>query len=167
MAEREDSPPVSQNARVSAGLLILFLGRVYPTRVSLATDLSASEALALSFGGIGGRWVRVPTRGRMRNRYRTRKSKQTRKPMPVTPHQTPVDWDYRSGHVVGQVGRQKFDHLGAILHGTEPPKGDQFGPLTLALDAAGNNRRPVAITPGAMQIAVIANGPRSCARYRV
>jgi hypothetical protein len=27
--------------------------------------------------------------------------------------------------------------------------------------------RPVAITPGAMQLAVIPNGPRSCARYRV
>src|SRR5689334_6730697 len=60
-----DSPPAFQNARVSAGLLILFQGHVYPTRVSLATELSASEALAINFGGIGERWevadiVRIP-----------------------------------------------------------------------------------------------------------
>jgi hypothetical protein len=66
-----DSPPVSQNARVSAGLLILFLGRVYPTRVSLATVLSASKPLAV---WLRRHWrkVRLPPAFGSRIRYRTR-----------------------------------------------------------------------------------------------
>ena len=42
-----DSPTAAQNSKVSAGFLILFLDRVYPTRVSLAMVLSAIEALAV------------------------------------------------------------------------------------------------------------------------
>src|ERR1700730_17626298 len=71
MAEREDSPPVSQNTRVSAGFLILFLGRVYPTRVSLAMVLSASKPLRFSFVGIGGRCGNRP-KFESEIRYRTR-----------------------------------------------------------------------------------------------
>src|SRR5260370_12653490 len=52
-----------------------------------------------------------------------------------SPHQTAVDWDDRPGYIVGEIGRQELDHLGAILDGPEPPKGDQLGPITIALDA--------------------------------
>ena len=76
----------------------------------------------------------------------------------------------RPRHIVGSISREELDDLGAILDRSEPPKGDQLGPVTVALGADRNNRRmfrPVAITPGAIQFAVMPNGPRSCAKYRV
>src|SRR6266446_9582434 len=39
---RRDSPPISQKARFSAGFLILFLGRVYPKRVSPGNQENAT-----------------------------------------------------------------------------------------------------------------------------
>ena len=38
-----------------------------------------------------------------------------------------------AGHMVGQVGRQELDDLGAILDRTEPPQRDQFGSIAIAL----------------------------------
>ena len=54
----------------------------------------------------------------------------------LSPHQPAVDRDHRAGHIVGQVGRQELDDLGAILNGAEPPQRDQR-PGPNALDAAG------------------------------
>ena len=57
------------------------------------------------------------------------------------PRTNPLSRDHSAGHIVGQIGRQELDHLGAILDCPEPPKRDQFGPITVALNAARNDRR--------------------------
>jgi len=44
------------------------------------------------------------------------------------------------GHVIGQVGREELDHLGAILDCPEPSYSDQLRPITVALTAPRNNR---------------------------
>jgi hypothetical protein len=60
----------------------------------------------------------------------------------LSPNQAVVDRDNRTGHIVGQIGRKELDpHFGAILDSPKPPKGDQLGPITVALNAARNNRR--------------------------
>jgi hypothetical protein len=51
----------------------------------------------------------------------------------LSPHQAAIDRDYRTGHIVGQIGRQELDDLGAILDRPKPPKGDQLGPIAIAL----------------------------------
>ena len=79
----------------------------------------------------------------------------------LSPYQAAIDWDHGSGHIVGQVGGEELDHLGAVLDGPEPPKCDQLGSITIALNAARNNCRhnpSVAITPGAIQLTVIPKG---------
>jgi len=66
--------------------------------------------------------------------------------------QPALSWDYprtsppsiginRAGHIVREVGRQELDHLGAILDGPEPPQCNQLGAITVALNAARNDRR--------------------------
>jgi hypothetical protein len=42
----------------------------------------------------------------------------------LSPHQAAINRDYRTGHIIGQVGRQELDDPGAILHRPEPTKGD-------------------------------------------
>ena len=77
-------------------------------------------------------------------------------------NQTIVDRNYRAGHIVGEIGRRKLDDLGAILDRAEPPQGDQFGSIPIALGAAGNDglHNPTGSDPpGAMQFTVIPNGP--------
>jgi len=59
----------------------------------------------------------------------------------LSPDESAVDRNDCTRHIVGQIGRQKLDDLGAILDRTEPPKGDQFGPITIALNAPRNDRR--------------------------
>ena len=59
----------------------------------------------------------------------------------LSPHQAAIDWDHRPGHIVGQIGREELDDLGAILDGAKPPKGDQLGAITIALNAARNHGR--------------------------
>ena len=61
-------------------------------------------------------------------------------PSGISPHQSAIHRNHRTGHIVRQVGRKEFDDLGAIVHRPEPPKGDQLGPITVALDAARNDR---------------------------
>jgi len=41
---------------------------------------------------------------------------------------------------VGQVRREELDHLCTVLHRPKPPKGDQLGSITIALNAARNVR---------------------------
>ena len=59
----------------------------------------------------------------------------------LPPYQSAIDWDHRAGHIVGQVGGEKFDHLGAILDRPEPPQGYQLGPIPIAPNAAWDHRR--------------------------
>ena len=82
-------------------------------------------------------------------------AKRSAKPLPVTSvaetecqhdtpsssHQPAVDRDHRARHIVGQISREEFDHLGAILDAAEPPQGHQLGPIPIALAAAGDDRR--------------------------
>jgi N6-adenosine-specific RNA methylase IME4 len=42
--------------------------------------------------------------------------------------------------LVGQVGSEELDHLGAILDRPKPPKGDQLGSIAIALNSARNDR---------------------------
>src|ERR1700730_7039856 len=71
-----------------------------------------------------------------------------------------------SGHIVGQVRtRLPWRNPRPSRDAVESP-----GPIAVALAAARKTVcmiLPVAITPGAMQLAVMSNGPRSCVRYRV
>ena len=70
--------------------------------------------------------------------------------MAGSPRPTPVDWDHGSGHIIGQIGREEFDDLGAILDCPESSKGDQLSPISVALAAAWNDGRrdsTVEITP--------------------
>jgi hypothetical protein len=53
-----------------------------------------------------------------------------------------IDWDHSARHIVGQIGRQELDNLGAILDGPEPPKRDQLGSIAIALAAARNDGPP-------------------------
>jgi hypothetical protein len=69
-------------------------------------------------------------------------------------HQAAIDRDNRARHIVREVGRQELNDFGAVLNGPEPPKSDQLGPITIALDATRSDCRQiraVAMTPGAMQ----------------
>jgi hypothetical protein len=50
----------------------------------------------------------------------------------LSTHQPAIDRDHGPRHVVGQISREEFDHLGAILHGPEPPQSDQLGSITVA-----------------------------------
>jgi len=59
----------------------------------------------------------------------------------LPPNQTTVDRDHRAGHIVGKIGREEFDDLGAILDRSESPKGHQLRAIAVALAATGNNRR--------------------------
>ena len=40
---------------------------------------------------------------------------------PAQPRTKPVDWIHGSGHIIGQIGREELDDLGAILDGPKPP----------------------------------------------
>ena len=54
------------------------------------------------------------------------------------PRTNPPSRDHSAGHIVGQIGRQELDDLGAILDRPKPPKGDQLGPIAV-LPAARND----------------------------
>ena len=44
----------------------------------------------------------------------------------LSAHQPAIDRDHRSGHVVGQIGREELDDFGAILDRPEPPQGTSW-----------------------------------------
>src|SRR5262249_10167565 len=50
-----------------------------------------------------------------------------------------IDWDYRAGHVVGEVRSEELDDLGAIFHRPEPAQSDLLRPVPIAVDAARDN----------------------------
>src|SRR5262249_31809468 len=54
--------------------------------------------------------------------------------------QSAIDRDHRSGHVVGEIGGEKLDHPGAILHRSEAPQRHQLRPVPVAVAAARKNR---------------------------
>ena len=56
-------------------------------------------------------------------------------------YQAAIYRDDRSRHVIRQVGRQELNDFGAVLDCSEPSQSYQLGPITIALDAARNNRR--------------------------
>ena len=87
----------------------------------------------------------------------------------LSPHQAAIDRDHRARHIVGQVGRQKLDHLDAILDRPLSPKATNSARSRLLWLLPGMTVAmilPVAITPGATQLAVTPNGTRSSAGYR-
>ena len=55
-------------------------------------------------------------------------------------YQAAISRDHSPGHVIRQVGRKELDDFCTILNRPEPPKGDQLGPITIALNAARNDR---------------------------
>jgi hypothetical protein len=56
-------------------------------------------------------------------------------------YQAAIYRDDRSRHVIRQVGRQELNDFGAVLNGSEPSQSYQIGPITIALNAARNDRR--------------------------
>ena len=56
-------------------------------------------------------------------------------------HQAAIYRDHTPGHVIRKVGRQELYDFGAVLNGPQPSQSYQLGPITVALDTAGNDRR--------------------------
>src|SRR5262249_1908896 len=54
--------------------------------------------------------------------------------------QSAIDRDHRSGHVVGEIGGEKLDHPGTILHRSKAPQCHQFRPIPVAVAAAWKHR---------------------------
>src|SRR5208337_340898 len=54
--------------------------------------------------------------------------------------QPAVDRDHRSGHIIGEIGGEKLDHLGTVLDGPEAAQGDQLRAVAIAVAAARKDR---------------------------
>jgi hypothetical protein len=47
----------------------------------------------------------------------------------TTPHQSTVDWDHRTGHIIEEVGCEELDDFGAIVDRPKPPQRHQLGTI--------------------------------------